>query len=55
MKRAHDINLLGPLTNPAKSHTGNGVFDRMGLNRLARVYKNVAAKHVIGVHAEDGM
>ncbi len=50
------FNLLGPLTNPAKaSHQVLGVFDKKWVEPMAHVLKELGSKHVLVVHAEDGL
>ncbi len=50
------FNLLGPLTNPARApHQVLGVFDRRWLESLARVLGELGSKHVLAVHALDGL
>ncbi|MCX4189411.1 anthranilate phosphoribosyltransferase [Methylophaga sp. OBS3] len=50
------FNLLGPLTNPAKApHQVLGVYDAKWLRPMAEVLKNLGSKHILIVHAEDGM
>lgn len=50
------FNLLGPLTNPANApHQVLGVFDDEWLEPLARVLQFLGSKHVLVVHAEDGL
>ncbi|MCP5475842.1 MAG: anthranilate phosphoribosyltransferase [Rhodanobacteraceae bacterium] len=50
------FNLLGPLTNPAHApHQVLGVFDRRWLESLARVLGDLGSKHVLAVHALDGL
>lgn len=50
------FNLLGPLTNPAKApHQVLGVYDAKWLRLMAEVLKKLGSKHVLIVHAEDGM
>jgi anthranilate phosphoribosyltransferase len=50
------FNLLGPLTNPAgASHQLIGVFGREWVCPLAEVLKKLGSKHVLVVHAEDGL
>jgi anthranilate phosphoribosyltransferase len=50
------FNLLGPLTNPAKApHQVLGVFDRRWLEPLARVLGELGSRHVLVVHALDGL
>lgn len=50
------FNLLGPLTNPA--HAPNqvlGVFSEQWLEALAHVLGQLGGRHVLVVHAEDGL
>lgn len=50
------FNLLGPLTNPA--HAPNqviGVFSDQWLEPVARVLRKLGSRHVLVVHAADGM
>ena len=50
------FNLLGPLTNPA--HAPNqvlGVFSEQWLEPLAHVLGQLGGRHVLVVHAEDGL
>ncbi|MDT8311445.1 MAG: anthranilate phosphoribosyltransferase [Methylophaga sp.] len=50
------FNLLGPLTNPANApHQVLGVYDAKWLRPMAEVLKKLGSKHVLIVHAEDGM
>ena len=50
------FNLLGPLTNPAAaSHQVLGVFDKKWVEPMANVLKTLGSKHVLVVHAEDGL
>ena len=50
------FNLLGPLTNPANAeHQLIGVFDRKWLTPVAEVLKKLGSRHVLVVHAEDGL
>lgn len=50
------FNLLGPLANPANApHQLIGVFAEQWLEPLAHVLKQLASKHVLLVHAEDGL
>lgn len=50
------FNILGPLTNPAGSkHQVLGVFDKKWLRPLAEVLQKLGSKHVLIVHAEDGL
>jgi anthranilate phosphoribosyltransferase len=50
------FNLLGPLTNPANApHQVLGVFSAKWLEPLAKVLMSLGSKHVLVVHAEDGL
>ncbi len=50
------FNLLGPLTNPAGApHQVLGVFSETWLEPLARVLGKLGSRHVLVVHAKDGM
>lgn len=50
------FNLLGPLTNPANApHQVLGVFSLEWVEPLARVLQTLGSKHVLVVHAEDGL
>ncbi|MCG8433359.1 MAG: anthranilate phosphoribosyltransferase, partial [Gammaproteobacteria bacterium] len=50
------FNLLGPLTNPADApHQLLGVFDKRWLEPMARVLKQLGSRHVMVVHADDGL
>jgi anthranilate phosphoribosyltransferase len=50
------FNLLGPLTNPARAnHQVLGVFDKKWVEPMAQVLKTLGSKHVLVVHAEDGL
>jgi anthranilate phosphoribosyltransferase len=50
------FNLLGPLTNPARAkHQVLGVFDKKWVIPMAKVLKELGSKHVLVVHAEDGL
>ncbi len=50
------FNLLGPLTNPAgATHQLVGVFDVRWTAPLARVLGELGSRHVLVVHAEDGL
>jgi anthranilate phosphoribosyltransferase len=50
------FNLLGPLTNPAAApNQVMGVFDDAWLEPLAHVLKELGSRHVLVVHAEDGL
>lgn len=50
------LNLLGPLTNPAGApNQVVGVFDARWIKPLARVLMRLGSRHVLVVHAEDGM
>jgi anthranilate phosphoribosyltransferase len=50
------FNVLGPLTNPAGAPNQIiGVFDADLVELLARVLQQLGSRHVMVVHAEDGM
>ena len=50
------FNVLGPLTNPAGApNQVIGVFAREWVEPLAQVLKRLGSRHVMIVHAEDGM
>ena len=50
------FNVLGPLTNPAGApNQVIGVFDDELVEPLANVLKQLGSRHVMVVHAEDGM
>lgn len=50
------FNVLGPLTNPAGApNQVLGVFSKQLVEPLANVLKLLGSKHVLVVHAEDGM
>jgi len=50
------FNVLGPLTNPAGApYQVLGVFSSQWLEPLAQVLGRLGSKHVLIVHAEDGM
>ena len=50
------FNLLGPLTNPAGAPSQViGVFAREWLVRLAETLGRLGSRHVLVVHAEDGL
>lgn len=50
------FNVLGPLTNPAGApNQVLGVFSKQLVEPLAHVLKRLGSKHVLVVHAEDGM
>ena len=50
------FNLLGPLTNPAGApHQLLGVFAKRWVEPLAKVLQALGSKHVLVVHAEDGL
>lgn len=50
------FNLLGPLTNPARApHQVLGVYDRNWVKPMAEVLQKLGSKHVLVVHAEDGL
>jgi anthranilate phosphoribosyltransferase len=50
------FNLIGPLSNPANApHQLIGVFDKQWLVPVAEVLKKLGSKHVLVVHARDGL
>jgi anthranilate phosphoribosyltransferase len=50
------FNVLGPLTNPAGAPNQLlGVFSNHWVAPIAQVLGNLGSKHVLVVHAEDGM
>ncbi|MBI3546277.1 MAG: anthranilate phosphoribosyltransferase [Gammaproteobacteria bacterium] len=50
------FNLLGPLTNPAGApNQVLGVFAKQWIEPLAEVLQRLGSKHVLVIHAEDGM
>jgi anthranilate phosphoribosyltransferase len=50
------FNLLGPLTNPAGApNQVMGVFSRELTGKLARVLQTLGSRHVLVVHAEEGL
>ena len=50
------FNVLGPLTNPAGApNQVMGVFSENWLEPLAEVLKQLGSRHVMVVHADDGM
>ncbi|MEH6824971.1 MAG: anthranilate phosphoribosyltransferase [Motiliproteus sp.] len=50
------FNVLGPLTNPAGApNQVLGVFSREWLRPLAEVLQHLGSRHVMLVHAEDGL
>ncbi len=50
------FNLLGPLTNPAGApHQLLGVFANRWVQPLAKVLRALGSKHVLVVHAQDGL
>ena len=50
------FNVLGPLTNPAGApNQVLGVFSRELVKPMARVLKKLGSKHVMVVHAKDGL
>ena len=50
------FNLLGPLTNPASApNQVLGVFSQAWVEPLAQVLKKLGSRHVMVVHAEDGL
>lgn len=50
------FNLLGPLTNPASApNQVLGVFDQHWLKPIAECLQKLGSKHVLVVHADDGL
>ena len=50
------FNLIGPMSNPANApHQLIGVFDKQWLIPVAEVLKKLGSRHVLVVHAEDGL
>lgn len=50
------FNVLGPLTNPASApNQVIGVFSKAWVEPLAQVLKQLGSRHVMVVHADDGM
>lgn len=50
------FNVLGPLTNPASApNQVIGVFSKQWVESLALVLKQLGSRHVMIVHADDGM
>lgn len=50
------FNVLGPLTNPAGAPSQLlGVFDGAWQQRIAEVLRELGSRHVMVVHAEDGL
>jgi anthranilate phosphoribosyltransferase len=50
------FNLIGPLSNPAHAqHQLIGVFDSHWLTPVAEVLQQLGSRHVLVVHAEDGL
>ncbi|MDX1455282.1 MAG: anthranilate phosphoribosyltransferase [Gammaproteobacteria bacterium] len=50
------FNLLGPITNPASApHQLLGVFAARWVEPMAKVLRELGSKHVLVVHAEDGL
>ena len=50
------FNLLGPLTNPAAApHQLLGVFAARWVEPMAKVLRSLGSRHVLVVHAEDGL
>jgi anthranilate phosphoribosyltransferase len=50
------FNMLGPLTNPANvAHQVIGVFNKTLCRPMAEVLKQLGSKHVLVVHADDGL
>jgi len=50
------FNLIGPMSNPANApHQLIGVFDKQWLIPVVEVLKKLGSKHVLVVHAQDGL
>ncbi len=50
------FNLIGPMSNPANApHQLIGVFDKQWLVPVAEVLRKLGSRHVLVVHAEDGL
>ena len=50
------FNLIGPMSNPANApHQLIGVFDKQWLIPVAEVLKKLGSRHVLVVHAQDGL
>ncbi|WNB76245.1 anthranilate phosphoribosyltransferase [Methylomonas koyamae] len=50
------FNLIGPLSNPASApHQLIGVFDKQWLVPVVEVLKRLGSRHVLVVHARDGL
>ena len=50
------FNLLGPITNPAGApHQLLGVFGARWVEPMAKVLRSLGSKHVLVVHADDGL
>ena len=50
------FNLLGPMTNPAGAlHQLVGVFARQWVEPVAEVFARLGSRHVLVVHADDGL
>ena len=50
------FNLLGPLTNPAGApHQLLGVFAKRWVEPMAKVLRRLGSRHVLVVHADDGL
>lgn len=50
------FNLLGPMTNPAGApNQVLGVFDRVYTRLMAEVLRELGSRHVLVVHADDGL
>lgn len=50
------FNLLGPLTNPARTpHQLVGVFARQWVEPIAQVFQQLGHQHILVVHSEDGL
>lgn len=50
------FNLIGPLSNPANApHQLIGVYDKQWVLPVAQVLQRLGSKHVLVVHAQDGL
>ena len=50
------VNVLGPLTNPAKEpNQVMGVYDKNLVEPIANVLKSLGSRHVMVVHSKDGL
>ena len=50
------FNVLGPLTNPAKTpYQVMGVYDKALVEPIANVLKDLGSKHAMVVHSKDGL